>query len=262
MNAVVGEGGLQLRVCSIYGGTTRNPATTIFLYFFLSIKKAILNDWNTQCSGVELNEAAFFEPLNEKIKQIKTYIRSYQKHILTRLDEIRIKSMMDVLARMKSNLNMMASMFNTSEIDVSVLKKYFSRLDYDTNILDRFAEESFGVFPNVELWFLCNGSPVGACTITANELIWSSDSEERGNLCGKMLYADVKSLNRSDATDLIRQNIARIKLYLWLGYENEAHNIFENPVSMLYQNADLQEFDIYQNYDYCQLPKEICYKGT
>jgi hypothetical protein len=198
--------------------------------------------------------------------QIKNFIKSYEKIVLKKLDRIKCKSLRDVFLRLQTNLDTLVSYIRTREDnfteDISKsIKVVLPRLEFEANILDQFADESFGTFPNVELWFLSDGVPVGACTFTANDLIWSDDRYKRGNLCATMMYADVKSLNKADGKDFIRQNIARVKLYIWLGYEKDKSNIFENADSMLFKNSDKSDFDVIEFHENCGLPREIVYKG-
>ncbi len=55
-----------------------------------------------------------------------------------------------------------------------------------------YAEEPLSFFPDVSLWLLFNNRPVGICNIRSSDVIWSDAKSEKGEICGKMVYMDVK----------------------------------------------------------------------
>lgn len=56
----------------------------------------------------------------------------------------------------------------------------------------QYAEEPLSFFPDVSLWLLFNNKPVGICNIRSSDVIWSEVQSERGEICGQMVYMDVK----------------------------------------------------------------------
>jgi hypothetical protein len=205
-------------------------------------------------------------------KEIETFIESYKHFELTKLDKIRVKLVKDAFDRIKANSKQLELQINSRPHEFmcdipNSFDAFRCHMAFDIDILDQFADESFGTFPNVELWLLADDIPVGACNFTANDLIWSDESSKRGRLSAKMVYVDVKSLNAADGDDLIKQNVARVKIYLWLGYEKEKEQIFKNSDSMLSCENDYDILLYHEKYDTERLallpylPKEIAYKG-
>lgn len=58
--------------------------------------------------------------------------------------------------------------------------------------IEQYNREPLSYFPDVSLWLLRNNQKVGVCTIKANDVIWSENHDEKGSICAKMIYTDVK----------------------------------------------------------------------
>lgn len=52
--------------------------------------------------------------------------------------------------------------------------------------------EPFNYFPDLDLWLISNNVPIGLSKIKYFDLIWSNNMRERGSVCSKMIYMNIK----------------------------------------------------------------------
>ncbi len=78
---------------------------------------------------------------------------------------------------------------------------------------------------------LCNNQPVGVCIVKSGDVIWSEDELKMGCICAKMVYMDVKSLSTADHSESERENIARLRVFIWLGLSNQTGNYLKYPTN-------------------------------
>ena len=87
-------------------------------------------------------------------------------------------------------------------------------------------KEPFNIFPDLSLYMLCNDQPVGVCIVKSADVVWSEDELKMGCICAKMVYMDVKSLLTADHGESERENIARLRVLIWLGLSDQTGKYF------------------------------------
>jgi hypothetical protein len=55
-----------------------------------------------------------------------------------------------------------------------------------------YLTDPLSFFPSVNLWLLCDKEPIGVCTIKSTDIVWSKNKRERGYICNKLIYTDIK----------------------------------------------------------------------
>lgn len=70
-----------------------------------------------------------------------------------------------------------------------------------------------------------------------------------------MIYTDIKSLKQTDFDDPERENIARIRIFMWFGLSNETEHIFKDE-------SALKNFEYSSDFiNELSLPKQVYYTG-
>ena len=118
--------------------------------------------------------------------------------------------------------------FNNSESNKNFEKRIDDIVVDCIARLKNYLEEPFCYFPDASLWLLFNDKPVGVCTFKSEDIIWSSDENERGIISAKKVYTDIKSLNPNDFDHPERENIARIRTFFSLAHESEFDKFLES----------------------------------
>lgn len=122
------------------------------------------------------------------MEEINSYIYIYKKLIRTDLDENRIKSIKEVIKRMrKYKRELFLDLFNKI-----LCYQHLQLLKYDCDVIAKFSHEFFGVFPDMNLWLLNNNQPIGLCSLKAQDIFWAFDTKERGVLSARHIYLDIK----------------------------------------------------------------------
>ena len=65
-------------------------------------------------------------------------------------------------------------------------------MKYDCEIISMFSNEPLSIFPDMNLWLFNGDQAVGLSAIKAHNIIWSNLEDERGFLCAKVIYTDIK----------------------------------------------------------------------
>ncbi len=148
--------------------------------------------------------------------RIRKYLQDvYMKSpSITELETIRFKQ---VLGQLKIVVEHLRSLF---KFDDAFKKVILMQMNDCIETIKGFLEDPISVFPNLTLWFICGGRYEGVGTIRACDVIWSSNVQERGAICGKMIYMNIKALNHKKS-----ENIARVRVYPWLGLAEEIDKI-------------------------------------
>jgi hypothetical protein len=56
-------------------------------------------------------------------------------------------------------------------------------------------EPMLNFFPDIHLWLMSNDKPVGICNIKATDVIWSENSIEKGFICKRFTYLNIKVIS-------------------------------------------------------------------
>ena len=121
------------------------------------------------------------------MKEIKNYIQSYQKIACTNFDENRINSVNASIERLSSKKRL-----ENIPLNKIIWNQHCLQIKYDCEIITKFATEPLSIFPDMNLWLFDGDQAVGLCSLKAQDIIWSTEQDERGYLCGKILYTDIK----------------------------------------------------------------------
>ena len=122
------------------------------------------------------------------LKKIKNYVKAYKKVVLLDFDENRIKSVKATISQLLTYEGNLGLNFKNK----IMWNQDIHKIKYNCEIISLFSNEPLSIFPDLNLWLLNGNQAVGLCAIKANKIIWSAEDEERGSLCGKVLYTDVK----------------------------------------------------------------------
>lgn len=108
---------------------------------------------------------------------------------ITELETNRGKQLVYELELIKNDIDAL------SKSDATFRKLRFTKIRDSVERLRLYVAEPFSFFPDVNLFLLSDGLPVGVCTIRSNDVIWSSRGHmERGCICNHLVYTDVKVL--------------------------------------------------------------------
>lgn len=135
------------------------------------------------------------------IVEVVSSVRGYLEHeflesqYITKFDKLRVKEIISQFKLIVELLNLMRRLIDkfqnsasndnfTFFIDI-VIKKCLANIK-------NYLKEPFCILPDVKLYMLCDQKPVGSCIIKARDIIWSSDNQQIGCICAKMVYMDMK----------------------------------------------------------------------
>lgn len=123
------------------------------------------------------------------ISDLNKYLaeKSDESKDYTEYETNRRQSLQQAIKRMssyKTRLN------NSRQVESKLLDLFAMKTDCE--LMNQFSYEPVKFFPDMNLWLMCDGRPMGICTLDANSIIWSDLIDERGAFCGKTVYADVK----------------------------------------------------------------------
>jgi hypothetical protein len=121
------------------------------------------------------------------INDLKKYIESYKKLVLSSFDENRIKSVQDSILRLIEIKN-----FDHVPKNKIIWNQHCLKMKYDCEIISMFSNEPLSIFPDVNLWLFNGDQAIGLSAIKARNIIWSNLKDERGSLSGKIIYTDIK----------------------------------------------------------------------
>lgn len=144
---------------------------------------------------------------HESIVTVVTSVKGYLEHeflespYITKFDKLRVKEIISQFKLIVELLNLMKRLINKFQCSASndnfnffidiVIKKCMINIK-------NYLKEPFCIFPDLRLYMLCNQQAVGSCIIKARDIIWSSDDQQIGCICAKMVYMDMKvSLNEN-----------------------------------------------------------------
>ena len=140
----------------------------------------------------EENESNLKQIKNDFLKvlyDIKNYIKAYQKITPIKFDENRINSVKEAISRITSYEEGQLEYIPKNKI---MWNQYINKMKYDCEIISQFANEPLSIFPDLNLWLFNGDEAIGLCSIKSHNIIWSNTEDERGSLCGKLLYTDIK----------------------------------------------------------------------
>ena len=113
----------------------------------------------------------------------------------TKFDKFRVKQIINQLSVIIELLKLMIDLsekFSNSKSNENF--KFYIDLIVKNSIehINKYNEDPFQLFPNINLLLMSNQRPVGVCSLKARDLIWSEDVREIGTDCGKIIYSDMK----------------------------------------------------------------------
>ncbi|CAF0876645.1 unnamed protein product [Brachionus calyciflorus] len=178
-----------------------------------------------------------FDPEQDTEEIVKEYlieilkIRKYFSQVFMKsqlLTDLERKRSEQLIHELNEIIKLVQSLQSENKADSTFRKFNYNRIMQSIRKIDNYFAEPLSLFPDVNLWLLSCNEPIGICTIKSNDIIWSKQKYHKGVICNRMIYTDIKSLNPKDFEKPITENIARIRVYLWLGLEEETDFIFEN----------------------------------
>lgn len=167
--------------------------------------------------------------MKEFIKQDflkKSYTSEFNKH---RIKQIKME--LNNLADVIKLLFRLTHKFRQSKSNEN-FKFYIDLIIRNTMIkIKKYLNEPFSYFPDVNLWFMFNEQKVGVCNLKCNDVVWSPEEDKRGCISAKKVYTNVKSLKAADFDEPERQNLARIRLFAWMGTNDEVDSVLSEKIS-------------------------------
>ncbi len=192
------------------------------------------------------------------ISEIKEYLNEeFLKYpYATDLDRCRVKqinSLLDTIEELLTLMIKLVSKFKGSKSNENF--RFYIELMFKNSVyrIQKLSKEPFSHFPDMSIWLLANNEPVGVCNLRASNLIWSTDARKRGKICGKLIYTDIKSIREADFDKPETENIARVRIYPWLGGFDETGYLFEPETIPT-------GFDVLETNDF-GLPIKLFYRG-
>ncbi len=166
---------------------------------------------------------------------VKDYLRTVflKSTYITDFDRHRVKQINTQLTILTDLLKLMLALITKFENSASndnfaaFIDKIIKACLFNVRNL---LKEPFNIFPDVSLYMLCNGQPVGVCIVKSADVVWSDDELKMGCICAKMVYMDVKSLLPADHGESERENIARLRVLIWLGLSDQTDVIFSGMI--------------------------------
>lgn len=202
-----------------------------------------------------------YESFLYTINRLKEFIKLefLKKSFITQFNKCRIKQIKMELNNLADVINLLFRLthkFRQSKSNES-FKFYIDLIIRNTVIkMKKHLEEPLSYFPDVNLWFLFNRQKIGVCNMICKDVVWSDEEDKCGCISAKKVYTDVKSLKTVDFEDPERQNLARIKMFAWMGTIDEVNSVLIEKIS-----SSNYEFDP-KNVNGLALPKSVYFGGT
>ena len=201
-----------------------------------------------------------YESFLNTINRMKDFIKHdfLKKNYISEFNKKRIKQIKVELNNLADVINLLFRLthkFRQSKSNES-FKFYIDLIIRNSVIkIKKHLEEPFSYFPDVNLWFLFNREKIGVCNMICNDVIWSDEEDKRGCISAKKVYTDVKSLKAGEFEDPERQNLARIKMFAWMGSIDELDSVLIQKIS-----SSNYEFNK-NNVNGLALPKIVYFEG-
>ena len=122
------------------------------------------------------------------IKMIAAYVSKYDKEIKTKFEGYRKESIVFV----QEKISMWKKCDDEHKKKLIEDQDYIYLLKYAIAVFKNYSEEPIFSYPNFHVWMLSDNEPIGMSTIDIGGIIWSNEFEERGPLCFKSVYFDIK----------------------------------------------------------------------
>ena len=129
-----------------------------------------------------------YEHYMKEILKIQTYLKSIYltKHAITELDKNRARQL---ICELTTILEVVDSLPKT---EANFRKLRYNQIRDCIDRLRHYLVEPFSFFPDVNLWLLADGIPIGVTTIHSNDIIWATNDLEKGVICNNLVYTDIK----------------------------------------------------------------------
>ena len=129
-----------------------------------------------------------YEHYMKEILKIQTYLKSIYltKHAITELDKNRARQL---ICELTTILEVVDSLPKT---EANFRKLRYNQIRDCIDRLRHYLVEPFSFFPDVNLWLLADGIPIGVTTIHSNDIIWATNDLEKGSICNNLVYTDIK----------------------------------------------------------------------
>lgn len=133
-----------------------------------------------------------YEHYMKEILKIQTYLKSIYltKHAITELDKNRARQL---ICELTTILEVVDSLPKT---EANFRKLRYNQIRDCIDRLRHYLVEPFSFFPDVNLWLLADGIPIGVTTIHSNDIIWATNDLEKGVICNNLVYTDIKVYKR------------------------------------------------------------------
>ncbi len=154
--------------------------------------------WNKDVNELKLQQANdSYKEIVQLAQNVKTYLKDeyLNNNFITDFEQKRVEEILFRLTIIIDLINLILKLskkFKYSTANDNF--KFYIDLIIKNSVLKirNFLREPFCIFPNVSLWLLFNNQPVGVCNISANDIIWSNDEQNKGEFCGKLFSTDFK----------------------------------------------------------------------
>lgn len=124
-----------------------------------------------------------------EISKIKNYIE--KNYLLSNsITDLHKKRASQFLAALDNSVE---SLSNSDPDDFK--KMILKRIKDSLDLINQYLTEPFSLFPDVNIWLISdnnNKEPIGVCTIHSSDILWSKDDKEKGCICNKHIYTDIK----------------------------------------------------------------------
>jgi hypothetical protein len=217
--------------------------------------------WNSELSETSLSEAEpHFKKSIKLISQIRDFIKQdfLSKTYATEFNKLKLAHVKLILTQLSDVLNLLFKLLNKFKESKSNenFKFYVDLIVRNAFVkIKKYIGEPFSYFPDVSLWFMFNSQPVGVTNFKCSDVVWSQDEHKRGCVSGKMLNTDVKSLKVNDFDNPETKDIARIKVFTWMGALDEVDAVLKERIKSC--NLEYDEQDVND----LQLPRFVYYDG-
>lgn len=136
----------------------------------------------------EADTRSIYEHYSREILKIQTYIKTIYltQAAITELEKNRARQLSHELTAI---IEVVESLPHS---DTNFRKLRYNQIRDCIDRIHHYLAEPFSFFPDVNLWLLSDGVPVGVCTVHSNDIIWAKNDLERGCICNQLVYTDVK----------------------------------------------------------------------